>query len=312
MNDNSFALPSNWYSAALRIALSVFFFFSFATKIYYLEPVEISLVETRLFSWPIASLLSRIVVGLELLISVTFLFNIVRKFTFYTSVCMMVIFSIFLLFKLLMHGNTGDCGCFGDFIELSPAFSLAKNIPIIALILAWHFYSKEEWEIFPGIITGILLISCLGLPFYMNSPYLEERENTALHQTDYPLDVTTLGPMRFSDSTLPNLQQGEYILAFLSLRCDHCIQAARKLRLFQEEYALPPIYAVYIGSQELVDAFQKESHSKFPHHVYTSKKLLQVTGPEFPLIMYVQNGIVKAKWSKPDQANMAKWFKPQK
>lgn len=284
-------------SLLLRLTLGLLFIVSFISKINDLEPIELAIVDAGISNWALAPFFSRFILSVELALGIAFLFNFVRKWTLIGSLSLLGVFSVYLLFTYFKYGNEGDCGCFGAFLELNPLESLAKNIVMIGLILLWYFYSKEEWKWNAKILITIFAVISLGIPYILNYPFYANQEFENLKAVNYPLDTELLGPLTFSDSTKPDLKKGEYIIGFLSLKCPHCMNAAYKLTILQKQYKLPPIYSVFIGKEERLQKFMEESRSSFPYVLYTDKRLMRITGPEYPIIFYVKDGTVIKKWN---------------
>ena len=61
------------------------------------------------------------------------------------------------------------------------------------------------------------------------------------------------------------LNQGEVVVAFLSVTCSHCKTAAYKLAIAEKKYNMPRVVTVFIGKEEKLPKFWEESNSEFPY-----------------------------------------------
>ena len=86
------------------------------------------------FFAPHALTISIIVVVFEVLVGVTVLIGVWRKFTVWSLLLMIVGFT-FLTFYSAYFNKVTDCGCFGDAIKLTPWESFTKDIVLLGLIV---------------------------------------------------------------------------------------------------------------------------------------------------------------------------------
>ena len=90
------------------------------------------------------SIFSRALLALESFFVIAFLWpKKNKKFIGYAAIALLAVFCIHLLIQVL-NSEKGNCGCFGQLIEMSPLQALIKNILTIALIFGVLKLSRNE------------------------------------------------------------------------------------------------------------------------------------------------------------------------
>jgi len=108
-------------------------------------------------------------IGLELLLAMFLLFQLfLRRFTYPAVITLLGIFIVYLSIVILKQGNSGNCGCFGNKLEMSPAAAIWKNVAMIAAtILLWFIYptkSKKKTEMVPAAVVNAAEITDYDTP----------------------------------------------------------------------------------------------------------------------------------------------------
>ena len=86
------------------------------------------------FSESVAPYFSRFIIGAEIFLAITILFNnYLRKLILPLAFIMITIFSIHLSTQIF--GNSENCGCFGELIPMTPLEALIKNILTLIVIV---------------------------------------------------------------------------------------------------------------------------------------------------------------------------------
>ena len=96
------------------------FIYSGWTKMFPIEPFEYTFVDLGFINWQVAPFIARVLIGFEFLIGVFLLFNINLKLTYKIAIGTLVVFCIYLVLLIIIVGNKGNCGCFGDTIKMTP------------------------------------------------------------------------------------------------------------------------------------------------------------------------------------------------
>ena len=126
----------------IRYIISILFLVSAIAKLFPFEMmtgIEKGFVQGQLipmgFSETLASYFSRFIIAIEFFIAFTILqTNYLKKLIIPSSILLVSLFSLHLLYKIIL-GDSGNCGCFGELIPMTPLEALIKNIlTIIALV----------------------------------------------------------------------------------------------------------------------------------------------------------------------------------
>lgn len=285
------------YSLILVI-VGIIFILSGAFKIFPIEPFEYQLVSIKAANWNTVSYIARIFIGLELILGTFLIFHILlKKFTIKATLLMLIVFSIYLTITIIKEGNEGDCGCMGVYVQMTPLQALIKNIVCIGLLLLTYFKVKKNYflDSYAKYIVPLFVVLLMSLPFVVY-PITNYSSNFANDKVDYRLDWDLL----YKDQDFPpkiDLTKGKHIICFFSLLCPHCEDAAIKVNIMHEQNPSIPFYLVLNGKHELQAAFFKKAKIEDIPYCYFNgvEKWLKVVGPSYPMIMFVEDGIVKQK-----------------
>jgi uncharacterized membrane protein YphA (DoxX/SURF4 family) len=103
---------------------------------------------------------------LEVVLGVMLLIGYKSKFTIWSLLLMVVLFS-FLTFYSAYFDVVKDCGCFGDALHLTPWQSFTKDIILLVFILILFYNQKRIKPLFPAGIQSILVVTSLLLSCFM-------------------------------------------------------------------------------------------------------------------------------------------------
>ncbi|MDB5258584.1 MAG: hypothetical protein JWM14_3279 [Chitinophagaceae bacterium] len=150
---------------ALRIATTVLFVFSAVAKLYPIEAFEKQLVDLGFASWSSAPYLSRAIIGFEAFLGLAFLQkNYLRSFFIPATAALLAVFCIHLGYTIYTTGNSGNCGCFGQLIKMTPLEALIKNILTLGL-LGYLYTLTATYEtkriVVPAVLLGVTYLSLL-------------------------------------------------------------------------------------------------------------------------------------------------------
>ncbi len=293
----------------LLLALAVVFAVSGISKIDSIETFEWSLLDLGISSFTLAAILARLLIGLELMIAGFLLFHIFLKpFTYLLTTGLLVVFTIYLLLLLLHQGNEGNCGCFGEWIYMSPLSSIWKNIAMIAATVILYFiYPGRAYKHMP-IVALLVALTALTTPFVVYPMNIGDKPLVLEESID-------LDPLYRSD--IPNnpdreLRQGKHVIAFMSLGCPHCRKAAFLLQIIHRQHPDIPVYMVIAGPPELEEDFFKETNARdVPHLRFREPEdFIQMAGPSLPAIYWINNGVIerKANYFQLDPVVIREWL----
>lgn len=279
----------------IRLVVGLMFIFSGLIKLYPIETFELTFVDLGLVSWSGSPFVARFLISIEILVGVLLLFGVWRQKVIRVALGLMLLFSVYLTYLLLDKGNDVNCGCFGQGIPMTPIESLFKNALFATLCIVLVFFDKVKenlkWQIWVGLVAILLSIVT---PFILNPVRLSNN----FHGSEEPFELDITGiPKHFIDGDSLALNDGEVIVAFLSVTCKHCKTAAYMLEIAKRKYNLPRVVAVFIGDEEKLPKFWLESNSDFPYVFFANKRIYKITNGKFPTIMHMKDGLVMNHWT---------------
>ena len=283
------------FSILLLIALSATFFYSGWTKIHSenaFDSFQWTFIDLGISNTILAGIIARLMIGLEFLLGLCLLFHIyLKQFTYKAVLGLIGIFIIYLLILIAKQGDTGNCGCFGDKLAMTPMQAIWKNIGmIVATLILMYTYPVKPYK-FQEYALMLLSLAAFSTPFVMNNLYI----GTAPVKYEKQLNLDLL--YQYSPKPEIDLRKGKHIIAFMSLTCPHCKKAAFLLQVIHRKYPSLPVYMVLDGSAVHKRAFFEESKAdSVPYLLYPhSAEFQQLAGDAVPSIYWVNNGKIEYK-----------------
>lgn len=295
----------------LSVIIGGVFVFSALAKLYPVEPFEYTFVEMGVSGWKLSPFVARVFIAVELFIGVLFILNIKTSLNCKVAFAVLMLFTLYLS-ALLLSGNTGNCGCFGDYLQMTPLQAIIKNLCLSGLIFV--IYKNHRGLVFkPGkYVTAALLPASLAMPFILNPVDLDYSEAyLSRHESFYRLRLDTLYKNAYYHTPGKGLASGKHIISFLSLGCPHCRVAAKKIKLMKESDPLLPFYFVLNGKEERLDDFFKDTKAvNIPFCMLKARSFTYLAGTKLPAIYLVNNDTVENSldYFHLDQAELQKWL----
>lgn len=283
----------------LSATLGCVFLFSAFTKLFPVELFEYQLVGDHLAGWDSASYLARAIIGIELFFGIALLFSFdYKRWIIRSSFAMLVVFTIFLLVTLVTRGNEPDCNCFGMVLKMSVTQSIIKNIILLSgMGILWRYRDGYNYK-YPLIIGFTALGIIISLPFIINP--ISKTFSHAADQNDvnFKLDLNFLYTDSIYKRPPVDLMKGKHVVAFLSLTCSHCENAAYKFGVIAQRNPKLPIYFILNGdSSELKPFFDFSKSDHIPWNMVKGSPFVELSGLSLPAIYFVNNGIVEKRIS---------------
>ena len=262
---------------SIKILLGLSFLFSAYTKIiapgfYELTMINQGINLDRLYiAW-----IGRFMISLEILLGIAFLINLnIKKITSPATFVLLLIFTVHLSY-LVLSGNSENCGCFGEMIEMTPAESIIKNIILMFLtIFVFMKSTLKPFKVKPFLIVGII---SLGLTF----SFAPIKQNN-----DFQFKKFT----HFEGAGVVDLAEGEKLIGVFNTNCDHCQEAATKLGTYKNEN-IPPIYALFYNEIEEVGPkeFSAKTNTNYPYIVVGDDDFWNLLKNSPPIIYHLKDG----------------------
>ncbi|MBM3288640.1 MAG: hypothetical protein FJY92_00670 [Candidatus Hydrogenedentes bacterium] len=189
-----------------------------------------------------------------------------------------------------------DCGCFGDYVKMGPAESIAKNVVLMFMTAGVWLGTRTVPR--PAPTEG-------GAAPEAPSRGATESRHTALAAAGVlaiaaafamgkpaPKIDTPPAPPGATDSAaapfakyVPDLggapvplAQGEFFVAMLSASCDHCRAATQTLNELAQAPGVPQIAALMMGTQDEMDDFIAATDPQFPFQTIDTLEFMNLLG----------------------------------
>ncbi|MEO8236319.1 MAG: MauE/DoxX family redox-associated membrane protein [Flavobacterium sp.] len=299
---------------AIRILISFLFIISAIAKMYPSPYFAISTFEVKQlyplgFSENIAPWFSRILIGIELALGILILQNnFLRKLIIPVTILLLAVFIGHLSYvTFATGGNSGNCGCFGELIPMTPIQAIIKNIIAVFLLVYLFFLlpktnDKNNFWIVAGIMLATIISIFLLAPIKIvtNDFVVSPIENAVIDSTKKEItapiikdsvvtavkvdSVKKLLPTKIEEvisTTEPKkiksgyaklfskIDTGRKTLCFFVPGCDHCRQAAKELtELKQKNPNFPEILIIFMNEEaNLIPDFFKEAGAEYPYKI---------------------------------------------
>lgn len=297
------------FGALLLLSLAAVFIISAISKLQSLEAFEWTFIDMGVKGTTSASVIAHLFIGLEFMVGLFLLLHIyLKQVTYPITIGLLVLLTGYLILLIIQQGNTGNCGCFGDWIYMNPLQAIWKNLLMIAACVALIFiypikpYKNQE------ALSAVVAMLALVAPFIV-SPINTNNQPTLKNKA---IDLSPL----YADSSMKpavELREGKHIVAFMSLTCPHCKKAAYLLHTIKLHNKNFPIYIVLSGNPDNAKEFFKESHAEdVPHMLFTdTDAFIDMAGPSVPAIYWINNSQIEleSNYYQLDPAFMARWLK---
>ncbi len=327
----------NYISWAIRVVISILFLVSALAKLYpspyfAISTFEVKQLYTMGFSESIAPFFSRILIGIEIALGLLILQNNwLKKFIIPATIALLAVFVAHLSYvTFLSGGNSGNCGCFGELIPMTPIEAIIKNIVAIGLLLYLGYLLKNEnlasknnfW-----ILVSVTLASILSL--FMIAP-IQPTNNFILAPTTeivtdsiaptietekLPIidsvavaivkdtikkqivEVIATEPKKAVSgfgSFFSKIDSGKKIVALFVPGCEHCRDAAKELHEMKlKDKNFPQVSVIFMNEEaDLIPDFFKFAGTEYPYKVIEIIPFWKVlgSGKDTPGVKYLWNG----------------------
>lgn len=324
-------------SWSIRIVVALLFIVSAIAKLYpspyfAISTFEVKQLYTLGFSDSLAPYFSRILIGIEFALGFLLLNNhFLKRITIPATVGLLSVFIIHLSYvTFLSGGNSGNCGCFGELIPMTPIEAIIKNIIAVGLLIwLWKILENDKksniWMLISvtlGCILGLFMLA----PMKASSTSISNSNNNINISTDSISKLTDsvkmeeiktidsskvitekaveevkkeVGPKQavsgYAD-LYTDIDKGQKILCFFVPGCEHCREAAKDLHALQKKHKdFPQVQIVFMDEEaEKIPDFFKYAGKQFPYKVIDIIPFWTKlgTGKDTPGVVYLHNGNV--------------------
>jgi hypothetical protein len=317
---------------AIRICISFLFLLSAVAKLYPSPYFAISTFEVKQlyplgFSGDVAPFFSRILIGIEFALGLLILQkHYLRKLIIPSTLLMLAVFTTHLTIVTFQDGgNSGNCGCFGSLLPMTPIEAILKNVVaiILLLILLKVMPKKDEsksnfWILTSTTLAFILLLFMLA-PMQAESNLVDvtgtESEETTVVEVKDTLKSDSVVELKNTDtvkkiveeikdeplqyksgysSYFASIDKGRKTLCFFVPGCDHCREVAKELtEMKANDKNFPEIKIIFMNEEaDLIPDFFKFAGAKYPYKIIEVIPFWNVlgSGKDTPGIKYLWNG----------------------
>ena len=317
---------------AIRIGISFLFLLSAVAKLYPSPYFAISTFEVKQlyplgFSGDVAPFFSRILIGIEFALGILILQkHYLRKLVIPATLLMLAVFTTHLSIVTFQNGgNSGNCGCFGSLLPMTPIQAILKNVVamILLVILLKIMPKKDEsksnfWVLTTATVSFILLLFMIA-PMQAESNLVdvtgsEPEENLTIESNDTlkpepvieakKIDTAKNIVKEIKDEPLQkksgyssyfaSIDKGRKTLCFFVPGCDHCREVAKELtEMKAKDKNFPEIRIIFMNEEaDLIPDFFKFAGAKYPYKIIEVIPFWNVlgTGKDTPGVKYLWNG----------------------
>lgn len=317
----------------VRILVSFLFIISAIAKLYPSPYFAISTFEVKQlypmgFSPEVAAFFSRTLIGIEMALGLLLLQNQwLKRFIIPATIALLVVFIGHLSYETFVSGNSGNCGCFGELIPMTPIEAIIKNVIAVGLLVYLQKLLPKGSDA-PNfwVLTTVLFVSILGI--FMLAPIQPPAtELTVSQPKPMPQDTTTVAvdspdsiaapvaktkvdtvvepkvaaapiePKKAISgyaNLFPTIDTGKKILCYFVPGCDHCRDAAKELTAMRKANpTMPPLSIIFMNEEaDLIPAFFKETGATYPYQIIEIIPFWNTLGKgkDTPGVKYYWNG----------------------
>ena len=291
--------------------IGIVFLVSGVSKLFPIQLLEYSIVNTLNIGWTSSALLARSIISIEILLGIQLCLNKDKIFFINTAFILLLIFIIYLFYNIYVSPNSEDCGCFGEILKLSPSMAVIKNFVLIGMLFFSYKVPPSGWTLKKGV-NVLLIIAAFTLPYIISPLAVESNEKNSSQLTDYPFEFDYLYKSNTNKKPKRDLRQGKHIIAFFSASCKHCKMAAMKLQIMKKRNSQIPFYIIINGDEEKVASFFQETRSNnIPYTISNGTDFIRMSGTRLPAIVWLDKGIVRRKsnYDNLSQEEIEEWLR---
>lgn len=317
---------------AIRISIALLFLVSAVAKLYpspyfAITTFEVKQLYTLGFSQDVAPYFSRILIGIEFALGLLIMQkHFLRKLVIPSTLLMLAVFTIHLsIITIQDGGNSGNCGCFGSLLPMTPIEAILKNVvAMVLLVVLLKVMPKRDeqksnfWVLMSTTLAFVLMLFMLA-PIQAKSNFVDVSQTTLENAlpvesgvsivTDSAINTEKPENLKkviteIKDEPLPkksgyatyfsNIDSGKKLLCFFVPGCDHCRVAAKELTEMRAiDKNFPDVRIIFMNEEaNLIPEFFKYAGADYPFKIIEIIPFYTVlgTGKDTPGVKYLWNG----------------------
>lgn len=233
------------------------------------------------------SYIAPLISPVEVILGICLILNYqVRRAAFFVFILTFV-FTIAFLFAHFVRG-VEDCGCFGDWLQLSPTVAIIKNVLIMAgalfLLLKSEVSSQRySWQV---VIISVFAAFSFALSGYT----VDKSLSTAL-------SINTLEGKNLSETTLNVLSDKvkvkRYACFIFSPSCPHCWNATENIKSLKESGLYGDVIGVIADSRGgSLENYKTQMKPNFEILTVKQENIDGTLGMRVPKLLIIENGVI--------------------
>lgn len=270
----------------LRILVAAVFVFSAVSKLMGIDHFELYIFSFGLFPLNFCFFLARLCIGAELVLALFTLCGWFPRTMRLATTGLLILFSLFLCYAALI-GRDDNCQCFGEMVDLSPAWSLLKNAFLLLLVLLYYRLTSPRPRMRSLWIALSLLCAAvlLATPFAVSIP-----DNWYFGPEQQRYDEAALAKWYndYSSSQAIGQSGNHLIVAFVTPKCPYCKLARQKLDAIVARHHIDPANLIYIEPQS--------DNNTAGAVIIPPRQFLDITYGSRPLVMLLDGPRVVATY----------------
>lgn len=299
----------------VRLLLGAMFLTAAILKLLSIDYFEIYIYSFNIFSFTLTTVVSRLLISVELLLGLGLILKIYYKQVWWLSMLMMVGFTLFLIYVIIFR-NDDNCHCFGELVKLNPSESIYKNIVSIVLLLVvrkeddYKFGTKsKKWIIGISLLVSIIL-SFVVFPMdtIYNKIVSKNKDINAVAFEEAIKDTRTMSRLYFdkkNDSVVVrhdtlsviDMSSDRYIVSFISAGCNFCKLGAKKLSMIIENNEIDNRHLKFLVwgyDSDIVEFMNETNTAGYEYWFINPMKSLEITYGKFPTYIWIDDGQIVA------------------
>ena len=293
-------LRKELFSNIIRLSLGGMFVIAAILKLLSIDEFEIYIYSFNIFNFLITTVLSRLLIAGEFLLGLFLMLKIHYKTTWKIVFALMAFFTLFLIYTAIFR-NDENCHCFGDFVKLNPIESIVKNVLVMVLLLLERQRFQSQTEYSRIFICSLSVIAVL-LPFIispMDSIYNRIYSgDDSISTIDFYEAIDEVVEINFSDeivfdtTAVLNLDDGKYLVAFVSAGCKYCKLGVQKLSMIMRNKGMDTdkVKILIWGSVEGIKRFREETLTEgYSYWHILPNMSIDITYGKFPAFVWIED-----------------------
>lgn len=282
-------------SIILSIFIGIIFVFSAITKLFPIELLEFSIVETGFFNWKMAAVLARIIIAFELFLGILLIINVKKILSLKLSIAFLFGFTLYLFYVLIIDGNKSNCNCFGMTLVFTPLESIFKNILLLIISFLALYKSKKTNNKFHNPIFSIGLIVCILATFVITPVKIFSSDSYTKEQGEI-LQLQKIFDDPELDKPQLDIKKGKWLIFFASSNCTHCVVGAYKIHVISKKIENLNAYFFINGDDDEIENFHKltKTHD-IPYMKLPAGPMIFYSKGKLPAIYLINNQAIEFK-----------------